>query len=139
MYHAAKSAQGFTGAVYFEVNPEIKQFHEARGETVVPISCQLINVGTEEAPDWQLEKAGGDIPFSVTMRQARLALRRGGHLSAVQAAIDSLPEPERTDAEIEWEYAQTVERDSMLVSSLKSALSLTESELDELFTLAASL
>lgn len=70
---------------------------------------------------------------SVTMRQARLALHRTGMLSQVDAAI--------TDAEarIEWEYAQTVERTSPLVTHLAAGLGLTEGQIDELFVLAATL
>jgi hypothetical protein len=67
------------------------------------------------------------------MRQARLALLQAGLLDQVDAAI--------TDpaARIEWEYATTVERNSSLVQSLASGLGLTEPQLDDLFTLAATL
>jgi response regulator RpfG family c-di-GMP phosphodiesterase len=42
-------------------------------------------------------------------------------------------------ARIEWEYATEVNRDKELVQSLALALSLTETQLDELFTAAAAL
>jgi hypothetical protein len=73
------------------------------------------------------------VPQAVTMRQARLALLSAGLLDQVNAAI--------TDpaARIEWEYATTVERNSSLVQSLASGLGLTEPQLDDLFTLAATL
>lgn len=70
---------------------------------------------------------------SVTMRQARLALHRAGLLSQVNSAIT---DPE---AQIEWEYAQTVERHSPLVQNLSVGLGLTEEQLDNLFTLASTL
>lgn len=75
----------------------------------------------------------------VTMRQARLALLQSSMLHLVEPAIESLPEPERTAAQIEWEYAQTVERNSPLVHLLSAELGLGESQLDELFMLASSL
>lgn len=70
---------------------------------------------------------------SVTMRQARLALLQSGLLTQVSASI--------TDpaAQIEWEYAQTVERNSPLVQQIATGLSLDEQQLDSLFTLAATL
>jgi hypothetical protein len=73
------------------------------------------------------------IPTSVTMRQARLALLGAGLLEQVNAAI--------TDpaAQIEWEYATTVERNSPLVQNLSIGLGLTEQQLDDLFTTAATL
>ncbi len=70
---------------------------------------------------------------SVTMRQARLALLSAGLLDQVSASI--------TDpaAQIEWEYAQTVERNSPLVQQIATGLNLTEAQLDDLFQLAVSL
>lgn len=78
-------------------------------------------------------------PRSVTMRQARLALLGAGKLPAVAAAIDTLPSPKKEAAQIEWEYATTVDRDSALMGLVGIALELDEPALDDLFTVAASL
>lgn len=75
----------------------------------------------------------------VSMRQARRALLGAGLLSQVQGAIDSLPSPQKEAAQIDWEYAGDVERDSPLVQMLAPALGLTEAQMDELFTVAAKL
>ena len=80
------------------------------------------------------------IPTSVTMRQARLALLQLGLLDDVEAAIASIPdEVQRRAAQIEWEYASTVERDSQWVQNLAGALGLSGEQLDQLFHLAATL
>lgn len=79
------------------------------------------------------------IPAEVTMRQARLALHAAGLLEGVDAAIASLPEPDKTTAKIEWEYAQTVGRNSGLVPSLAAILGMAEEQIDQLFISAASL
>lgn len=76
---------------------------------------------------------------SVTMRQARLALLGAGLLDSVNAAIAAMPTPERSAALIEWEYAQTVDRHSPFTQQLAAGLGLTDAQLDELFTTAASL
>jgi hypothetical protein len=73
------------------------------------------------------------VPQEVTMRQARLALLGAGLLPGVDAAIESLDEPHRTAARIEWEYAQAVERYSPLTEMLGSALGLTSESIDALF------
>ena len=77
--------------------------------------------------------------LSVTMRQARLALLGAGLLDDVDAAINAMPEPQRTAARITWDYSSTVERDNEVLVALAASLGLAESDLDNLFTTAASL
>lgn len=79
------------------------------------------------------------VPAIVSMRQARLALLAAGQLSAVDAAIASLPSPQKEAAQIEWDYSNTVERSMPLVASLATILGLDEAALDALFTTASKL
>lgn len=79
------------------------------------------------------------VPGVVTMRQARLALLQQGLLSTVQLAINSLPSPQKEAAEIEWDYSSEVHRSSQFVQLLGANLGLSSQQLDDLFTLAASL
>lgn len=76
------------------------------------------------------------VPAAVTARQARLALLAADQLSAVASAIAALPDGQREAAQIEWEYASTVERESPLVLMLGAALGL---DLDALFLQASTL
>jgi len=69
------------------------------------------------------------------MRQARLALLQQGMLSQVESAVAGAGQA----AQIEWEYSSTVERDKALVQAIAPALGLTETQLDDLFRLAATL
>lgn len=94
--------------------------------------------------DWEQMRADemrarNPVPQSVTMRQARLALLQAGLLAQVGAAIDQLPEPDRTAARIEWEYSQEVQRDKPFVQMLAPALGLDQAQLDALFIHAATL
>lgn len=75
----------------------------------------------------------------VTMRQARLALNQQGLLANVEAAIALIPEPDKSQISIEWEYASTVERTSPWISTMASALGLTEEQMDNLFVIAETL
>jgi len=79
------------------------------------------------------------VPVEVTMRQARLALHAAGKLAAVNAAINALPDPPKTAALIEWEYSNSVRRDSQFVALLGPALGLDAAGLDALFIAAAKL
>ena len=79
------------------------------------------------------------VPQEVAMRQARLALLNDGILGDVDIALASLPEPDKSEATIEWEYSQTVERNRPFVALLGAALGLNDTQLDDLFILAATL
>lgn len=73
------------------------------------------------------------VPTEVTMRQARLALLENGLLANVQPAINSLPEPDKTKAQIEWEYSNALQRSNPFVTTLGTALGLDSTALDNLF------
>ena len=78
-------------------------------------------------------------PHEVTMRQARLALLAAGKLAGVEAAIASMPEPQRTAASIEWEYSNDLQRNNPFVAQLGAALGLDDAGIDALFIAAAKL
>ena len=79
------------------------------------------------------------IPTEVTMRQARLALLAAGKLAGVEAAIASMPEPQRTAASIEWEYGNALQRNNPFVAQLGAALGLDDAGIDALFVEASKL
>ena len=79
------------------------------------------------------------IPQEVTMRQARLALLDAGLLANVQPTINSLNEPDKTKAQIEWEYSNALQRSNPFVTVLGTALGLNNEALDNLFITAATL
>ncbi|WP_139298710.1 phage tail fiber protein [Vreelandella aquamarina] len=77
---------------------------------------------------------------AITPRQARLVLAKHGLLAGVTDAIAAIEdEQQRQVAEIEWEYATTIERAAQWVNNLYASLGLSESELDILFKEAASI
>jgi hypothetical protein len=78
-------------------------------------------------------------PSIVSMRQARLALLGAGLLDKVTAAIGALPSPQKEAAQIEWEFAATVDRASPMVAMLSQSLGLDRAQLSELFATAATL
>ncbi len=79
------------------------------------------------------------VPGAVTMRQARLALLQWGMLALVNTNIASMTGVEGEAARIAWEFSGMVERNQPLVLSLGTTLGLTSGDLDQLFTLAATL
>jgi len=77
---------------------------------------------------------------SVSMRQARLALLQAGLLDQVNAAIAGIgDETQKRQAQINWEYATTVERLDGWVRQIGMGLELNDADLDELFNRAMML
>lgn len=75
------------------------------------------------------------VPQSVSMRQACLALENAGILDDVEALVSTLPRP----YQIEWQRASTVDRDNMLVEVVRAQQGMTVQQIDDLFVLADSL
>lgn len=71
--------------------------------------------------------------FVVSMRQARIALARRGDLSRVEAAVQAAGQ----EAQIEWEYAHILNRNSDIVANIGAVLGYTDEELDDLFVEAS--
>ena len=111
------------------------------------MSIMVVNLSTgevtereftpEEMQDFQEERVF--IPQVVTMRQARLALLADGKLAQVDAVIDSLTEPHKSAAKIEWDYSSEVQRDRPFVKQIGAALGYTDERLDQLFIEASKL
>lgn len=74
-------------------------------------------------------------PRVVSMRQARLALLQSNLLEQVNAAVAAADEATK----ITWEFSSEVHRNHPFVATLAAALNLSEAQLDNLFTLAATL
>ena len=102
-----------------------------------------VKAGSDERGDY-FEYAGKRVPLVITPRQIRLALRRlyGITPAGVEAVLASLPEPQRTDAQIEWEYATRIERVHPLIDQLASVLSQAYSvtvDADEVFVVGGAI
>lgn len=71
-------------------------------------------------------------PPPITRRQLRLTLVRNGiSLSAVEAAIEAMPDGlEKAEAQIEWADASTFERSHPTLLLIASALGLSEEQID---------
>lgn len=80
------------------------------------------------------------LPNIVSQRQLRTQLVLNGfNLDSIQTAINELTEPNKSIAQIAWDYAITFERDSPLLMCLASNLGLTIDEVDTIFLNASKL
>ncbi|UZD70888.1 hypothetical protein [Brucella sp. JSBI001] len=67
---------------------------------------------------------------NLTARQIRLGLLHLGKLSGVDVAIGALPEPDKSEAQIEWDYASEFRRLNHLIVKLIPILGLTDEQVD---------
>ena len=98
---------------------------------------------TEEVWEMQLAKYQPPPPRKlpdVTPRQIRRALFFKSNLTEadIDAVLNTLPEPVKTLAFIDWKNAVMFERDAELVGAVAGFLSYSEQDLDDLWLLAGS-
>jgi hypothetical protein len=75
----------------------------------------------------------------ISARQLRLWLHGAGLLEQIPMLIAALPEPQRTTAQIEWEFSTDYQREHPLVIQLGSALGMTSADMDLAWQQAAGL
>ena len=107
----------------------------ANGQWEVPILegyekyFTLAEISRAQNPDW----------FSVTRWQLRAQLAIQGLEDSVTTAINGLPSSTQTETEFKikaqyaWDYSNNIERNSPTVAMIQAVLSLTDSEVDDIF------
>lgn len=80
------------------------------------------------------------VPTEVTPRQIKQALILSGiSMTDVETALDSLSEPTKSLAKIEWEYSLAFQRNRPLVAQVGQMLGWTSQQLDDLWVFASKL
>ena len=115
----------------------LQDFKRINSGAVVPPVNELwsdVEEWLETGNEWLPEPAQKPaVPQSISARQARLALLKLNKLADVNAAIQSMPSPGKELAQIEWEYASSIERQNPVVIALGAALGLSEDGINSLF------
>jgi hypothetical protein len=84
--------------------------------------------------------ANNPIPAPVTPRQLRLTLLSQGITSDdIIAQLNTLSEPTKTQALIQWDYSIDFDRTDPLVCQIGDALGLTPSQMDDMWIAAGEL
>lgn len=82
------------------------------------------------------EEARAAMP-PLTPRQFRLGLVRNGMTPGqVTQALNSLPQPAKAEAEVEWEYATEFRRNHPFIATLMPSLGLTDEQVDTMWAAA---
>lgn len=122
-----------TGVDLSEFGAALVEPTEPPEGNAVPDGAELVDGVWRQK--WRVEPIPIHVPQSVTMRQAQLALLAHDLLDDVEAAIAASGRA----AQIEWNAAKDVYRDSPLALAMASVLELDEPALDALFIEAATL
>lgn len=141
-YLAYDESGNITGAYLQDLRPDHATRHIEATENQARnwVNLRVVNGRLESRPP--PAPTPPPVPSEVTMRQARLALLGAGLLDAVEGALNAMPEktPEQVAqkkaARIEWEYAQTVQRDKGLTVTLAASLGMKDDQVDALFIAA---
>lgn len=123
--------------------------HETRWVPVVdeelppqnPITHALQSFDRLEDEKWKrgytiIERSA---PIEVPLWAFRAVLTTMGLAGNVATLIAALPEPARTVASVQWEYANYIRRDHPVIVQLAPALNLTEQDVASIFKQAALL
>jgi len=88
--------------------------------------------------DEELSRTRALMPV-ISARQLRLWLHGAGLLEQIPMLIAAMPEPQRTTAQIEWEFSTDHQREHPLVKQLGTALRMTSADMDLAWQQAAGL
>ncbi len=103
-----------------------------------PRGCHIVD--ENKLPDgWGYEAQTVSVPQSITAAQIKRWLLRSNLIAAVEAAINALPEFDRKDFQIMWEYETVFNRDNPELLKITEVLGMSSAEIDTAFYEAAKL
>lgn len=80
------------------------------------------------------------VPEKISSRQLRYQLiLQGFNLETIEQALNQLPEPNRSLAKVDWEYATNFYRNNAMIVAVGQLLQLTEEQIDNIFIQGALL
>jgi hypothetical protein len=139
LFYSAAAQGFFDNRLHKELPPDAVEIsQDQHAELLEGQSAGMVIVPSADGKPVLADPPPPPAPTVVSMRQARLALLDIGLLNQVDAAISSLPSPQKEEAQIEWEYATEIWRDSPTMIMLGSALGLSEVQIDALFMAASA-
>lgn len=102
-------------------------------------TAKAVYTTVEKSAEIKEAERKASVPNTIHVKQARLQLLTMGILAQVQVELEKLPEPNKSVALIEWEYADYFHRDHPLIAALAGIFGLTDIQVDQMFIEAAKL
>lgn len=110
--------------------PTVDSAHAARMLPAV-VEADAVRVG------WEIVSA--PTPQSVPLWAFRAVLTVQGITPQVDGLIAALPEPQKTVAQVQWEFGNFIDRDHPLIVAMGAEIGLTPDQIDDVFRQAAQL
>ena len=134
-YLGMRGSAPIENEIGIEATPETVEFMTT---AVVPmvVGGKLTETAT---PEQIADAQKGLVPTEVALWKLRFVLSQMQLEQSVTDAINLLEEPQRTAATYIWNFGTAVDRDSNTVIFIKTALGLTEQEVDDIFIQANSI
>ncbi len=79
------------------------------------------------------------VPQVITQRQVRLILLQNNMLDQVNSLITNSTATNAKELQISWDFASSVDRNSPFITSMTTAMNLTDTQVDDMFRAAALL
>ncbi len=124
--------EDFAAAAADTIDDHVERVLTILGDKQQEILQALVN--GEELPE--LPKR---VPREIPNWRAKVVLATMGLLTAVEAVINALPEPEKTIVSLAWNSDAKLARKGKTVTQLASILNLSDQQLDELFIAAEAI
>jgi response regulator RpfG family c-di-GMP phosphodiesterase len=87
----------------------------------------------------EIARLNESVPQEVLLYQFRTAVTMAGLKSAIEALIESLPDPTKTVVHEKWEYGNTVKRYHPQTIQLATAMGISSAQIDDIFRTAATI
>jgi hypothetical protein len=97
--------------------------------------------GTVESSELFTEEESiqANTPLDVALWKLRFVLSQMNLEQSVSAALETLPEPQKTAANYIWNYGNSIDRHSATIGFLQSYLGLSDTEVNQIFIQANSI
>lgn len=119
-------------------NPEY--FGTVPDEADIDVPGVIHEFNQADYDNMRLDEMNARKVSSVSIRQAREALKRKGYFDKVDAAFNAIPDPTEKDIALNWwDYSLSVDRDNPYVLQMLAVLGLDEQQGDDLFSFAKTL
>lgn len=122
-------------AEIIEINEDVIVEYPKIKMSEIELNTHISNYQSEKEL-WNLEncsKYKKEIPQEVPLWAFRSILTIMGIAPQVDVLINSLSEPQKTVAQVQWQYGNYIERNHPLINSLGINLGLTKDQIDNVF------